>query len=54
MTVGSWGSKSLKDDPLIAGLVLNVEKSVLTPNTVMSWLGMTWNSDQGVLSVAEL
>ncbi len=46
-------SNSIKSDLLAAGLVPNCEKSVWVPVQQIDWLGMSWNSAYGSLSILD-
>ncbi|XP_072014262.1 uncharacterized protein [Amphiura filiformis] len=46
-------ASSVKQDLLKAGLVPNSEKSVWTPSQRIDWLGLTWDTERGLLKVIE-
>ncbi|XP_072037315.1 integrase/recombinase xerD homolog [Amphiura filiformis] len=44
-------AQSVKSDLLQAGLVPNIDKSVWEPVQLIDWLGMSWDSNMGILRV---
>ena len=44
---------SVKSDLIASGLVPNKEKSVWCPTQIVDWLGLSWNSIEGSLSVTQ-